>query len=120
MDQNEFSSKLNYKLTNNIEHISEDIITLAHKNYINYHLQSNPDEILVIPMEEMAELTQHLSKILRKKETTNNLGLLEELADVQICIDNLKRYFNIDEDTFKYAMDVKLDRGALKIKNGTA
>ena len=117
MDINEFSSKLDYKRNNNIAHISEDIIKLAHISYIDYLNKSNPDEILVIPMEEKAELTQHLSKIVRKKETADNLGLLEELADVQICIDNLKQYFNIDEETFKYAIDVKLDKAANKIKN---
>ena len=79
---------------------------------IRYHLNTNPDEIMVIPMEEMAELTQHLSKILRGKEPgdNSNLGLIEEMADVQICLDNLKRYFDISNDDIIYAMDIKAER----------
>lgn len=120
MNQTEFKNKLNRKINNKDSHLDNDIIDECHNRYLNYHKVVNEDEILVIPMEEMAELTQHLSKILRKKENKDNIGLLEELADVQICIDNLKKYFEIDEEIFKYAMDVKFERIYEKIKKGTA
>ena len=120
MDLRKFSKKLSDKLNNCPEHLTDEQIKECHMNYIEYHTKKKPDEILVIPIEEMAELTQHLSKVIRGKETSKSIGLLEELVDVQICIDNLKINFGIDEETFKYAMDVKLERSSEKIKNETA
>lgn len=112
MDLKEFTHKFTTKRFNKEKHTSPENIDKAHNALIRYHLDTNPDEIVVIPMEEMAELTQHLSKILRKKEPcdNSNLGLIEEMADVQLCLDNLKRHFNISDDDIAYAMDIKIKR----------
>ncbi len=112
MDLKEFTHKFITKQFNKESHISLEKINQMHDLLIKYHLDTNPDEIVVIPMEEMAELTQHLSKILRGKEPgdNSNLGLIEEMADVQICLDNLKRYFDISDDDIAYAMDIKAER----------
>lgn len=112
MDLKEFTHKFITKRFNKEPHVSLEKINQMHDLLIKYHLDTNPDEIVVIPMEEMAELTQHLSKILRGKEPgdNSNLGLIEEMADVQICLDNLKRYFDISDDDIAYAMDIKAER----------
>lgn len=112
MDLKEFTHKFMTKRFNKEAHVSLEKISQMHDLLIKYHLDTNPDEIVVIPMEEMAELTQHLSKILRGKEPgdNSNLGLIEEMADVQICLDNLKRYFDISDDDIAYAMDIKAER----------
>ena len=120
MDKQNFIEEMTKKITEKPAHHTDEQIKRCHMAYINYHKKSKPDEILVIPMEEMAELMQHLSKIIRGKEVPDDIGVLEELADVQICIDNLKIHFGIDEEKFKYAMDVKFERADRKIKKGTA
>ena len=62
----------------------------------------------VICMEELAELQQEISKQLRNKGDT--YGLLEELADVYICLEMLKKMFNYSSDEIARAVDIKLDR----------
>lgn len=62
----------------------------------------------VIVTEELAELQQQISKQLR--ETGSKNELLEEIADVYICLEFLKSIFMINEETFQKAVDVKLER----------
>lgn len=120
MDANELRKQLNEKLAVRPLHRSPEDVRKSHLSYIDYHKATKPDEIYVIPMEEMAELTQHLSKIIRGKEDVTNIGFLEELADVQICIDNLRIACNIDPATFEYIKDIKYERAARRISNHTA
>ena len=119
MDTMELYTQLQKKLKEKPAHLTSDVVKECHQSYIDYHLATKPDEIYVIPMEEMAELSQHLSKIIRGKENAQNIGFLEELADVQICLDNLRMFCNIDADTFEYVKDIKFERAARKIKEGT-
>lgn len=59
----------------------------------------------------MSELTKHLTKIMRGKESMrNNAGYIEEMADVQICLNTLQLYLDLSESDFNYAIDVKLER----------
>ena len=120
MNKEEFSSKLEDKINNKTKHLTKKQILNFHKSYLEYHKNIKPDEILVIPIEEMAELTQHLSKVIRNKESSNDLGILEEMVDVQICLDNLRLYFGITDEKFQYAMDVKFERNMNNINKGNA
>ena len=55
---------------------------------------------LVIAIEEMSELTKEISKDLRGKG--NREHIIEEMADVQLILDELKEYYNISqEDIYK-------------------
>ena len=51
---------------------------------------------LVICMEEMAELTKELSKNLRGSD--NDLAIAEEVADVEIMLEQIKLIFDIRRD----------------------
>lgn len=62
---------------------------------------------LIIMMEEFSEAQKELSKFLRGKG--NDEGLLEEMADVQICIFKYQRLFGITDETLNRAMSIKLD-----------
>ena len=62
----------------------------------------------IICMEELAELQQEISKQLRNKG--DRYGLLEELADVYICLEMLKKMFNYSSDEIIRAVEIKLDR----------
>lgn len=79
-----------------------------HKNYIKAHTK---EEILAVVIEEMSELTKHLTKIMRGKEPMkDNYGCIEEMADVQICLDTLKEYISIPDSVMTAAIEVKLQR----------
>lgn len=51
---------------------------------------------LVIAIEEMSELTKEISKDLRGKG--NREHIIEEMADVQLMLDQIKEYYNISQD----------------------
>lgn len=62
----------------------------------------------VIIMEELSELIQEVSKHYRDKG--NIMHLLEEMADVYICLEELKLMTGIDNHDIEAAMSVKLNR----------
>lgn len=68
---------------------------------------------LIIVMEELAELTQEISKELRGKE--DPIGLLEELADVALGIIYVQKVIGIPDDVLQKAMSVKMTRLASKL-----
>lgn len=120
MDINLLKDKISNRQLNKIPHLTNEQILQNHLSYINYHKQVNEDEIYVIPIEEMSELTQHLTKCIRNKESfdNDNIELLEELVDVQICLDNLKIAFDIDDELIKTITDIKFERIQNKIVAG--
>ena len=63
----------------------------------------------IIVMEELAELAQQVSKKLRGKE--NEVELLEEMADVSICLEMLRYMNDIPKYQLENAINVKLKRG---------
>lgn len=63
---------------------------------------------LIIVMEELAELGQVVSKELRGKGDYYNL--LEELADVQLCIYYVQEICKIDNDELCKAINIKMNR----------
>ena len=55
---------------------------------------------LIIAIEEMSELIKEISKDLRGKGKREHI--IEEMADVQLILDELKEYYNINqEDIYK-------------------
>ena len=51
---------------------------------------------LIIAIEEMSELTKEIAKDLRGKGKREHI--IEEMADVQLILDELKEYYNISQD----------------------
>lgn len=77
------------------------------------------DQIITQTFEELGELTQALSKkkrslindkTLRKSKEEIDNNLIEEIADVEICLRNLKLLFDIDEKSIKKKKCEKLKR----------
>jgi NTP pyrophosphatase (non-canonical NTP hydrolase) len=69
-------------------------------------------QILVV-LEEMAELTQVITKLLRTDvpcSTYAAQNLLEEIADVKIMLDQLEQMLKIDDSLIDEEMDYKLNR----------
>lgn len=63
---------------------------------------------LVIVMEELAELSQQVSKVLRGKVQFHDL--LEEMADVTIALMYLKEICKISNEELSKAVNVKFQR----------
>lgn len=63
---------------------------------------------LIICMEEMAELQKELSKQLRGKG--DSVNILEEVADVLLCIGYIQEIVGLSDDLIVSAMNVKIDR----------
>ena len=74
---------------------------------------------LVMVMEECAELSKECSKVYRALENGGAFtidGLAEEIADVQIVIGEIQRFFGL-KDKVKSERKSKLYRLAERIKN---
>lgn len=62
----------------------------------------------VIAIEEMSELTKELSKAIRG--IGNHDHLVEETADVMICLLQVREMYNIKDDELQDAINRKLER----------
>lgn len=61
-----------------------------------------------VTMEELSELSQAVSKQIRG--CGDRMNLLEEMADVYICMKYLEEIFHLTPDEIQKAIDVKLIR----------
>lgn len=68
---------------------------------------------LIVAMEEMAELTQNVSKYLRN--SLDKYDMLEEMADVSIQLEYLKLIAGISDEELNAAINVKMDRTAQRV-----
>jgi len=88
-------------MTVNLLNISEHILSKTIlKNGIT--LQS------VVCMEECAELAKEISKQIRGSGARTHL--LEEMADVAICLKQLQLMYNIPDDDLQLVINHKLER----------
>lgn len=75
------------------------------------------DTTLVIAMEECSELIKEASKFYRSKGSYENIA--EEIADVLICIDWLKEYLDISDESISNWRDKKESRIISRIESNT-
>lgn len=68
---------------------------------------------LVVCMEELSELTQAISKEMRGKDDRNNL--VEEMADVIICLEILKQVFEITDEDIDSWIKYKQERNLFRM-----
>lgn len=80
------------------------------KTSIMTHHRSNvtQQEIYIVAMEELSELQKEISKTLRGIGERD--GLLEEIADVIIVVDNIRHLQDIGDLELDRALTVKLER----------
>ena len=69
----------------------------------------------VVCMEECAELIQAISKMKRGKDNRNNL--IEEIADVMICIEILKQVYGISDNEIQNYVCQKQNRSIERMKS---
>lgn len=107
MGSNNYSNKIN---ENKIKEIIKKSIDNKDNNERGYRN-------LIIVMEELAELSQQVSKQLRGKG--NYYNILEELADVYLCIYYIKDIVGIKDNDLYKAVNIKADRLNKEVeKNG--
>jgi len=63
---------------------------------------------LTVAIEEMSELTKEIVKMLRIKG--NRMHLIEEIADVEICLEQLKLIYSVDNKEIELFKKFKLSR----------
>lgn len=69
---------------------------------------------LIVAMEEMAELTQLVSKYLRN--SLDRYDMLQEMADVSMQLEYLKLIAGISDEELNAAINVKLDRTIQRVQ----
>ena len=74
------------------------------------------DHIPIMCMEELAELTQAVSKSIRKGTTESHINLVEEIADAYIAINYMFYRFDVEMHEVGKAINVKLNRLERKLK----
>ena len=67
----------------------------------------------VVCMEELSELSQAISKEIRGKDNRSNL--VEEMADVLICIEILKQVFEITDEDIDSWIKYKQERNLFRM-----
>lgn len=76
----------------------------------------SPEQIqLIVVMEELAELSQKISKVVHRRG--NELTVLEELADVTIILQYIQRTMGFTDEDVNRAVNVKLSRYSLVVPN---
>ncbi|WP_455577323.1 MazG nucleotide pyrophosphohydrolase domain-containing protein [Anaerosinus sp.] len=78
----------------------------------------HPETALTIATEECAELIQAITK-LKRGSAKNTDNLAEEIADVLICIDWVKRIYGVSELNVNHWIDYKISRCNERFANGT-
>lgn len=82
----------------------------------------HPETASTIATEECAELIQAITKLKRgvaPARGTARANLAEEIADVLICIDWVKRIYGVSELDVNHWIDFKVSRCNERLANGT-
>lgn len=70
---------------------------------------------IIVAVEELSELQKELCKYLRDKYNEENL--IEEIADVEIMLDQIRIFFDLDEKEINKIKDFKLERTKERMLN---
>lgn len=114
MDQKKFKKKMNNEeilpITN------DELQATINESFSTFGKQEMPKGAynVVIAMEECAECIQQSSKFVRGQMDRDHL--LEEVADVFIAMEYVKKAANFTEDEIKKAMRIKLNEINKKMK----
>lgn len=106
MNREKFISALNNDERPLDREYYKDVIIRSIDSIQDQNPQGHHD--LIICMEELAELQQALSKELRGKGDTVNI--LEEVADVLLCVGYIQEIVGLSDDLIVSAMNVKIDK----------
>lgn len=72
---------------------------------------------LMVAVEELSELQKEICKAFRGK--LNEQNLIEEIADVEIMIEQVKMIYDLNDDEIEAEKQVKLWRLSERLNDGT-
>lgn len=99
--------------------INETNCNSKEPNYITDSISIlGPGKALTICMEECSELIQAISKLIRNKEGSLH-SVVEEVADVLICIDWIQEILGLDDHMLDKVKDRKIRRLQSRIESDT-
>ena len=108
MKEKEFERQLDKKIQDHAKIMSDEKRKKIHIDYAKNHSQN---ELFAVCIEEMSELTKHLTKIMRGKESMrNNAGCIEEMADVLMYYNDVMLCYGITADELKRAYTGKFEK----------
>lgn len=67
------------------------------------------DKQLIVAIEEFSELQKEICKYLRNHQIEKK-NIIEEIADVEIMLEQIKLYFNFDQKIIDAVKEIKLIR----------
>lgn len=85
------------------------------KTYTNALITYGEYKQCIVAIEELSECAKELCKVLREKGDAEHLA--EEIADVNICMEQMIYFFGLQEDVERW-MDSKIKRLDIKLKRG--
>lgn len=114
MSNEEFKDKLNSMKSKNasLRFENEEVIDKFLQFIVTKRTSKEKGAIIkdeARSMEECGELVQAISKHIRG-EDPDSTAVLSEMADVYITVMLLKHFYEIPDEDFKYAIDIKLSR----------
>lgn len=116
MDRQEFIKKFTSASDSlNQTHIDETISKCLDRCHDLYPEYERGHMNVMSTMEELAELTEAISRRMRKR-VTDNYDILQEIGDVYLSILCIAEIFNISHEDIRKAINVKTDREAGRIK----
>ena len=116
MDKTELVNKLNEMRGS--DHISEKYRLMLLNEYKEYCNKDKHTELIVF-IEECAELIQCITKILRGRMKPNDISICEEIADVNILINQLLHLAGEGtKEKVKKQIEYKLQRTLKRIESG--
>lgn len=115
MQENELYSKIVERIKNEDCHVSEATAKTIQESFTQ---AKGEDGVALQLFEEMAELTERISKLLRGKIKKYDVTLLEEVADVEVSLSTFKMMIGADEEMLQYIKDIKLERALDRLRKG--
>ena len=107
MDKQLFEKKLSEMSSTIDKEYCKDVIRKSLRDIPENQNQKGTMNVIII-MEELSELRKELSKIIRGKG--ERMALIEELADVALCINYIQEIFDVSDEILARAINVKLYR----------
>ena len=116
MDRNEFISKVKAASNRLDEKALMDVIQASIESFSEENTPRGHENLIIV-MEELSELTKELTKELRGKGDPWNI--LQELADVALCIRYVQEICGISKSMLNKAVNVKATNlGEVLVKEG--
>ena len=98
--------------SHNLKLEKEEMIPISNNNtneqiYLEL-IHKYKEKQIIVAIEELSELQKELCKYLRDKYNEENL--IEEIADVEIVLEQIKLYFNLDQNDIDKIKEQKIER----------